>query len=95
MLEGFRKHMPEEVTWTEPEGGLFLFMTLPSYMDAENLLKKAIIHKVAFVAGNVFFADNGGRNTIRINFSYASMEENRTGVERLAEVIREEVNKKR
>ncbi len=95
MLEGFRKYMPEEVTWTEPEGGLFLFMTLPSYMDAEKLLKKAIIHKVAFVAGNVFFADNGGRNTIRINFSYASMEENRTGVERLAEVICEEVNKKR
>ncbi len=91
MIAGFRKYMPEEVTWTEPEGGLFLFMTLPSYMNAERLLKKAIIHKVAFVAGNVFFPDNGGRNTIRINFSYASKEENRTGVERLAEVIREEM----
>jgi len=91
MLEGFRKHMPEGVTWTEPEGGLFLFMTLPPYMDAEKLLKKAIVHKVAFVAGNVFFADNGGRNTIRINFSYATREENREGVERLAAVIREEM----
>ena len=91
MLEGFRKHMPEGVTWTEPEGGLFLFMTLPSYMNAEKLLRKAIVHKVAFVAGNAFFADNGGTNTIRINFSYASKEENREGVERLAEVIREEM----
>ncbi len=91
MLEGFRRHMPEGVTWTEPEGGLFLFVTLPPYMDAERLLRRAIVHKVAFVAGNVFFADNGGRNTIRINFSYASKEENRIGVERLARVIREEM----
>ncbi len=91
MLEGFRKHMPEGVRWTEPEGGLFLFVTLPPWMDAERLLRKAIVHKVAFVAGNVFFADNGGRNTIRINFSYASKEENRIGVERLARVIREEM----
>ena len=91
MLEGFRKHMPEGVTWTEPEGGLFLFMTLPPWMNAEKLLREAIVHKVAFVAGNVFFADNGGKNTIRINFSYATKEENREGVERLAEVIREEM----
>ncbi len=91
MLEGFRRHMPEGVTWTQPEGGLFLFMSLPSYMNAEKLLRKAIVHKVAFVAGNVFFPDNGGKNTIRINFSYATKEENREGVERLAEVIREEM----
>ncbi len=91
MIDGFRKYMPEGVTWTEPEGGLFLFMELPSWMKAEKLLRKAIIHKVAFVAGNVFFSDNGGQNTIRINFSYASKEENIEGVQRLAEVIREEM----
>ncbi len=91
MIEGFREYMPEGVTWTEPEGGLFLFMTLPSWMNAEKLLRKALIHKVAFVAGNVFFSDNGGKNTIRINFSYASKEENKEGVIRLAEVIREEM----
>lgn len=91
MLEGFRKHMPKEVQWTEPEGGLFLFLTLPEYMDAEKLFHKAVEKKVAFVIGKVFFADGKGNNTMRLNFSFVNEEQNQIGVQRLAEVIKEEI----
>jgi 2-aminoadipate transaminase len=89
MLEGFRKYMPEGVTWTEPEGGLFLFVTLPNYLDAEKLLLKAIDKKVAFVSGNVFYCNGKGQNTMRLNFSFANDEKNKEGVKRLAETIKE------
>lgn len=91
MLEGFKKYMPEGVTWTEPEGGLFLFLTLPEGMDAEELLKKAIEKNVAFVIGSVFHADDSGKNTMRLNFSFVSKEQNVEGVKRLAEAIKEEM----
>jgi 2-aminoadipate transaminase len=91
MLQGFREFMPKGVTWTEPEGGLFLFLTLPEYMDAEKLFLKAVEKNVAFVIGAAFYCNDCGHNTMRINFSYTSKEENREGVKRLAEVIREEM----
>lgn len=89
MLAAFEEFMPEGVTWTKPEGGLFLFVTLPEYMDTEKLFLKAIENKVAFVIGSVFHCDSSGKNTMRINFSYSSKEKNREGVKRLAQVIRE------
>jgi len=89
MLEGFEKHMPEGITWTRPKGGLFLFLQLPEYMDAEELLKKAIEKKVAFVAGTHFHCSGEGKHTLRINFSYPSKEEIVEGVKRLAGVFRE------
>jgi 2-aminoadipate transaminase len=88
MLDGFKKHMPEGVTWTEPEGGLFLFLYLPEHMNSENLFKQAIDKKVAFVLGSVFHCDGSGKNTMRLNFSFPSLEQNKEGVKRLAEVIR-------
>jgi len=91
MLAAFDKYMPEGVTWTKPEGGLFLFLTLPEYMDSEALFMKAIKKKVAFVIGSVFHCDGSGRNTMRINFSYETVEKNQEGVRRLAEVIKEEM----
>lgn len=91
MLEGFKKHMPEGVTWTTPEGGLFLFVTLPEYMDAKKLFMKAVKQKVAFVVGQVFHCDGSGKNTMRINFSYVDKEKNKVGVKRLAEVIKSEM----
>jgi len=91
MLEGFRRFMPEEVSWTEPEGGLFLFVTLPEYMNAEELFFKAVEKKVAYVIGQVFYADGSGKNTLRLNFSFVNEEKNREGVKRLAEVIKEEI----
>ncbi len=89
MLAGFDEHMPAGVSWTRPEGGLFLFLTLPAHLDAEPLFYKAVEEKVAFIIGSVFFCDGGGKNTMRLNFSYVSLEENREGVKRLAQVIKE------
>ncbi|RLC52054.1 MAG: aminotransferase [Candidatus Cloacimonadota bacterium] len=91
MMAAFEKYMPEGVTWTKPEGGLFLFVTLPEYMDTEDLFLKAIKKKVAFVIGSVFHCDGSGKNTMRINFSYVSKEKCLEGVKRLAQVIREEM----
>ncbi len=92
MISAFYEYMPKGVTWTEPEGGLFLFMTLPENMDAEKLFEIALKENVAFVLGNVFHCDGSGRNTLRINFSYMSKELNREGVKRLANAIKKLMN---
>jgi 2-aminoadipate transaminase len=91
MLKAFREYMPDGVSWTEPEGGLFLFMTLPEHMDAEKLFYKAIEKNVAFVMGNVFHCDNSGKNTMRINFSFVPEDKATEGIQRLAEAIKEEM----
>ena len=91
MLQAFREYMPEGVTWTEPEGGLFLFLHLPEYMDAQELFHRAIKKNVAFVMGDVFHCDGTGKNTMRINFSFMPEDKTREGVKRLAEAIQEEM----
>jgi 2-aminoadipate transaminase len=91
MIESFRKQMPENVTWTEPQGGLFLFVTLPAHMDSDIIFRKAIEKNVAFVSGSTFFCNDSGRNTMRINFSYSKPADIVEGVKRLAAVIREEL----
>ncbi|PLW92301.1 MAG: aminotransferase [Marinilabiliales bacterium] len=88
MLGALEKYMPEGVTWTHPEGGLFLFLILPEHMNSEELFHKALEKNVAFVIGNVFYCNNAGKNTMRINFSFSSIEENIEGVKRLSEVIK-------
>lgn len=88
MLSCFRKYMPEGVTWTEPEGGLFLFLNLPEAMNAEELFHVAIKNKVAFVIGQVFHCDGSGTNTMRMNFSFPTHEQIEEGVKRLATAIR-------
>lgn len=89
MMDCFAKYLPEGVKWTNPEGGLFLFVYLPEHMDAEKLFKIAIANKVAFVLGTVFYCDGSGKNTLRINFSYCSDEQIVEGVKRLGQAIRE------
>jgi 2-aminoadipate transaminase len=93
MLECFEKFMPPNVKWTKPEGGLFLFVTLPGKINTASLLSKAIENNVAFVEGSSFFCNNQGHNTMRINFSFSSREEIVNGVERLAKVIGDEMKK--
>ncbi len=89
MLQSFEKFMPEGVSWTTPEGGLFLFLNLPAHLDAEKLMTIAVRdYKVAFVPGVVFHCDGSGKNTLRMNFSYESVEAIRKGVQRLAEAIK-------
>jgi 2-aminoadipate transaminase len=89
MLKAFREYMPEGVTWTEPQGGLFLFLRLPEHMDAQELFYKAIEKNVAYVMGSVFHCDGSGKNTMRINFSYVPEDKAREGVKKLADAIRE------
>jgi len=68
--------------------GEFLFLTLPEYMDAEELFMQALEEKVAFVLGKVFYCDGCGKNTMRLNFSFPSVEMNVEGIKRLAKAIR-------
>ena len=83
--------MPEGVTWNEPQGGLFLFVYLPEYIDSEKLFYTAIKKEVAFVMGNVFHCDGSGKNTMRINFSFVTEERASEGIKRLAKAIKEEM----
>jgi len=91
MVNCFKKYMPEEVKWTEPQGGLFLFVTLPVHLDSNVIFRKAIEKNVAFVAGSTFFCNDSGHNTMRINFSFSNNNEIETGVQRLAMVISDEL----
>lgn len=94
MLASVEEQFPSELTWNRPEGGLFLWMNLPPQLDALELLGKAIEADVAFVTGRPFFPDSRGHNTFRLNFSYASDQDIKVGVERLARVIRAEMQKR-
>jgi 2-aminoadipate transaminase len=94
MIRCFRKYMPENVTWTEPQGGLFLFVTLPPDIDADKVFIRSVEKNVAFVSGSTFFCNNSGHNTMRINFSYSNPEKIEEGVRRLSQAIREEISAK-
>jgi 2-aminoadipate transaminase len=89
MIDCLRRYMPKGVSWTEPDGGLFLFITLPGQLDSLDVLKKAVDKNVAFVTGSVFFCNDGGKNTMRLNFSYCNNKEIEEGVMRLADVVKE------
>lgn len=88
MHESLTKYMPKGVTWTKPEGGLFLFVTLPKELNSRDLFDIAIKENVAFVIGEVFFCDGGGQNTMRLNFSYVSDEQLVEGIKRLGNATR-------
>jgi 2-aminoadipate transaminase len=89
MINALRRYMPEGVEWTEPEGGLFLWVRLPKKMDADALFPKAIENKVAYVIGSAFHCNGKGQNTMRLNFSYPSEEQIEEGIKRLANMVRE------
>ena len=92
MLEALGKYMPEGVRWTRPEGGMFIWVTLPEGFDGADLLAKAIERKkVAFVPGKAFHADGSGANTFRISFSCADEKTIDEGISRLGALIREEM----
>ena len=93
MLEMMEEMFPPEVSWTHPQGGMFLWGILPECMDAADALKIAIERKVAFVPGAAFHANGGGANTMRINFSYSSPDTIREGITRLGTVLKELVHK--
>ena len=88
MIKSFEEFMPEGVKWTNPDGGLFLFLKLPKQYDTRELFDLAIKENVAFVTGEAFHCDGSGKNTMRLNFSFASDEKIVEGVQRLANAIR-------
>ncbi len=89
MLKAMKEYFPEGITWTEPEGGLFLWVELPAYMSAKELLPKAIEKQVAYVYGSPFYPEGGGENTLRLNFSNALPDKIIEGIKRLGELFRE------
>lgn len=88
LLSLLEKHMPEGVRWTHPEGGLFLFLTMPEGFDAVKFYDKALDAGVAYVAGEFFHPDGSGKNTMRMNFSFMTHQRIEEGVRLLAELLR-------
>ncbi len=89
MLDELARLMPESVDWTEPEGGIFLWLTLPEGVNADDLFVKASQNKVSFIPGSKFYPQGQERfNTLRLNFTYSSFEQIETGIQRLAELLR-------
>ncbi|MBR6053926.1 MAG: PLP-dependent aminotransferase family protein [Bacteroidales bacterium] len=88
LLSLLDKYMPEGVTWTHPEGGLFLFVTLPEGVDAVEMFDEALSKGVAYVAGPLFFTDGSHRNTMRLNFSFMDEARMEPGIELLSQIIK-------
>jgi 2-aminoadipate transaminase len=87
MVSLLKKYMPEGVEWTNPEGGLFLWLTLPDNIDSVALYEKALEAGVAYVAGSFFYKDGSHRNTMRLNFSFIAEEKMEPGIRLLASLI--------
>ena len=87
MLALLEQYMPAGVSWTHPEGGLFLFVTLPEGFDTVALYDRALSAGVAYVAGSFFYPDGSHRNTMRVNFSFLDASRMEAGVKLLAEVV--------
>ncbi|WP_286759641.1 MULTISPECIES: PLP-dependent aminotransferase family protein [Sulfitobacter] len=93
MLEALQAHMPEGVSWTKPEGGMFIWVTLPDTLDGADLLKQSLeSERVAFVPGHAFFADGSGRNTLRLSYSTSTEGKIAEGIERLGQLITRALN---
>jgi DNA-binding transcriptional MocR family regulator len=89
MLSALERDMPSGVTWTKPQGGMFIWVTLPEGIDAAQLLERAIKEaRVAFVPGRAFHFDGSSANTLRLSFSLADEAKIADGIGRLAEVVR-------
>ncbi|MGZ4268672.1 MAG: aminotransferase-like domain-containing protein [Solirubrobacteraceae bacterium] len=91
MLEALAEHLPPEATWTRPQGGLFLWATLPDYLDTTDMLARALSRNVAFVPGRAAYLDGRGAASMRLNFSGVDDDDIREGVRRIGEVVREQV----
>ena len=92
MLQTLEEYMPEGVNWTKPKGGLFLWVTLPGNCDTTEMFDKAVAAKVAYVPGESFFPLGGGKNTMRLNFSYSKPETIQEGIKRLAKMLKDNIS---
>jgi 2-aminoadipate transaminase len=88
MIRAIRTYFPEEVSYTNPEGGMFIWVTLPPRIDAEKLIQQAMEEKVVFVPGSSFFTSKGGTNDLRLNYSNSSEEMIEEGIRRLGIILK-------
>ncbi|MBE0672678.1 MAG: PLP-dependent aminotransferase family protein [Anaerolineales bacterium] len=93
MLEMMDEMFPPEMRWTKPLGGMFLWGIMPEGVDAAEVLKEALVRKVAFVPGAAFHPNGGGANTMRLNFSFSSPDVIREGITRLGTTLKEILHK--
>ena len=91
MLDALAEFFPPEAEWTRPAGGLFIWATLPDFIDTTDLLARALRDNVAFVPGEAAYLDGRGRNAMRLNFSASDDEAIREGIRRIGKVVREQV----
>jgi len=91
MLDALAEYFPRQAEWTHPQGGLFIWATLPDYIDTTDLLARALEEHVAFVPGRAAFVDGRGGSSMRLNFSGVDEEDIREGVRLIGEVVREQV----
>jgi 2-aminoadipate transaminase len=91
MLDALADHFPPQAEWTRPSGGLFIWATLPDFIDTTDLLARALRDNVAFVPGEAAFLDGRGRASMRLNFSASDSESIREGIRRIGEVVTEQV----
>jgi 2-aminoadipate transaminase len=91
MLDALAEDFPREAEWTHPRGGLFIWATLPDYIDTTDLLARALQEQVAFVPGRAAYLDGRGGSSMRLNFSGVDEDEIREGIRRIGEVVREQV----
>ena len=89
MLEAMKESFPKSVTWSKPEGGLFVWVTLPEGKNAKELLNVCIEHKVIFISGSAFYPDGGGENTFRMSFASMDQQVMVEGIRRIGEAMRE------
>jgi 2-aminoadipate transaminase len=91
MLDSLAEHFPREAEWTHPQGGLFIWATMPPYIDTTDLLARALREHVAFVPGRAAYVDGRGASEMRLNFSGVGEDLIREGIRRIGEVVREQV----
>jgi 2-aminoadipate transaminase len=91
ILDALAEHLPPQASWTRPQGGLFIWVTLPDYIDTTDLLARALAENVAFVPGEAAFADGRGHGAMRLNFSSSVDEDIREGVRRIGKIVAEQV----
>ena len=87
MLSAMAACFPPSVTWTRPAGGLLIWATVPARLDTADVLRAALVQKVAFVPGSPFFTDGSGLNTLRLNFTNSSVDVINEGIVRLGRVL--------
>ena len=91
MFAAMEEFFPAEATWTKPQGGLFVWVQLPDYLDTTDLLARALRENVAFVPGRAAYLDGRGGSEMRLNFSGVNEDEIREGIRRIGKVIAEQV----